>query len=58
MDSADRGDVGNGAGERPRRPISFTLNPRTITHARISSAWAIALAWIDGRLEIVEVPEP
>jgi hypothetical protein len=58
MDSADRDDATGGVNERPRRPISFTLNPRTITHARISSAWAIALAWIDGRLEIVEVPEP
>jgi hypothetical protein len=58
MDSADREDSRSGAHERPRRPISFTLNPRTITQARICSAWAIALAWIDGRLEIVEVPEP
>jgi hypothetical protein len=58
MDSADREDANGDAKERPRRPISFTLNPRTITHARISSAWAIALAWIDGRLEIVEVAEP
>jgi hypothetical protein len=58
MESADRDDANGGANERPRRPISFTLNPRTITHARIMAAWAIALAWIDGRLEIVEVPEP
>jgi hypothetical protein len=58
MDSADREDVRSGAEERPRKPISFTLNPRTITHARIASAWAIALVWVDGRLEIVEVPEP
>jgi hypothetical protein len=58
MDSADGRDANGAANEQPRRPISFTLNPRTITHARITAAWAIALAWIDGRLEIVEVPEP
>ncbi len=58
MDSRDRNEATNDAQERPRRPISFTLNPRTITHARIASAWAIALAWVDGRLELVEVPEP
>lgn len=58
MDSADREDSRDGADEHPRRPISFTLNPMTITQARIRAAWAIALARIDGRLEIVEVPEP
>ena len=58
MDSADREDSRSGAYERPRRPISFTLNPMTIAQARICAAWAIALAWIDGRLEFIEVPEP